>query len=44
MPSGSSRKNSRSSSTGEKLNRVYCGYANGVLAYAREIAVRIEPY
>ena len=26
----------------EKLNCVYCGYANGVLAYAREIAVRTE--
>jgi len=24
----------------EKLNCTYCGYANGVLAYAREIAAR----
>lgn len=28
----------------EKLNCVYCGYANGVLAYAREIAARTEQY
>ncbi|QDV45501.1 hypothetical protein Enr13x_53800 [Stieleria neptunia] len=28
----------------EKLNCVYCGYANGVLAYAREIASRTEQY
>jgi hypothetical protein len=28
----------------EKLNCVYCGYANGVLAYAREIAARSEQY
>ena len=28
----------------EKLNCVYCGYANGVLAYAREIAGRTEQY
>ncbi|MBF0424175.1 MAG: hypothetical protein HQL73_14420 [Magnetococcales bacterium] len=26
----------------EKLNCVYCGYGNGVLAYAREIASRTE--
>ncbi|MBF0247301.1 MAG: hypothetical protein HQL36_04420 [Alphaproteobacteria bacterium] len=26
----------------EKLNCVYCGYANGVIAYAREIASRTE--
>lgn len=28
----------------EKLNCVYCGYANGVFAYAREIAARTEQY
>ena len=28
----------------EKLNCVYCGYANGLLAYAREIAARTEQY
>jgi len=28
----------------EKLNCVYCGYGNGVLAYAREIAARTEQY
>jgi hypothetical protein len=28
----------------EKLNCVYCGYANGVFAYAREIAGRTEQY
>ena len=28
----------------EKLNCDYCGYANGVLAYAREIAARTEQY
>ena len=28
----------------EKLNCVYCGYANGVIAYAREIAARTEEY
>jgi len=28
----------------EKLNCMYCGYANGVLAYAREIAGRTEQY
>ena len=28
----------------EKVNCVYCGYANGVLAYAREIASRTEQY
>jgi hypothetical protein len=28
----------------EKLNCVYCGYANGLLAYAREIASRTEQY
>ncbi|MFI5400770.1 MAG: hypothetical protein ACHQZQ_06955 [SAR324 cluster bacterium] len=28
----------------EKLNCVYCGYANGVLAYATEIASRTEQY
>lgn len=28
----------------EKLNCVYCGYANGVLALAREIAARTEEY
>ncbi len=28
----------------EKLNCAYCGYANGVLAYSREIAGRAEEY
>jgi len=28
----------------EKLNCLYCGYANGVLAFAREIASRTEQY
>jgi hypothetical protein len=28
----------------EKLNCVYCGYANGILAYAREIAARTEQF
>jgi hypothetical protein len=28
----------------EKLNCVYCGYANGVFAYVREIAGRTEQY
>ena len=28
----------------EKLNCAYCGYANGVFAYAREIAARTETY
>ncbi|MFG0265039.1 MAG: hypothetical protein ACF8AM_07775 [Rhodopirellula sp. JB055] len=28
----------------EKLNCVYCGYGNGVLAYASEIAARTEQY
>ncbi len=28
----------------EKLNCVYCGYANGVFAYATEIAARTEQY
>jgi hypothetical protein len=28
----------------EKLNCVYCGYGNGVFAYAREIAGRTEQY
>ncbi len=28
----------------EKLNCVYCGYGNGVLTYAREIAARTEQY
>jgi hypothetical protein len=28
----------------EKLNCVYCGYANGVLAYVREITGRTEQY
>lgn len=28
----------------EKLNCVFCGYANGVLTYAREIAARTEQY
>jgi hypothetical protein len=28
----------------EKLNCAYCGYANGVIAYAREVASRTELY
>jgi hypothetical protein len=28
----------------EKLNCVYCGYANGLLAYVREVAGRTEEY
>jgi hypothetical protein len=28
----------------ERLNCIYCGYGNGVLAYAREIAARTEQY
>jgi hypothetical protein len=28
----------------EKLNCLYCGYANGLIAYAREIASRTEQY
>ena len=28
----------------EKLNCIYCGYAGGVFAYAREIAARTEQY
>ena len=28
----------------QKLNCLYCGYANGVLSYAREIASRTEQY
>jgi len=28
----------------QKLNCLYCGYANGVLGYAREIAARTEQY
>lgn len=28
----------------EKLNCVYCGYANGVIALAREVAARTEEY
>lgn len=28
----------------ERLNCNYCGYANGVLAYAREVAARTEQY
>lgn len=28
----------------EKFNCMYCGYANGVIAYAREIAGRTEQY
>jgi hypothetical protein len=28
----------------EKLNRAYCTYANGVIAYVREIASRTEEY
>jgi hypothetical protein len=30
--------------TNEKLNCVYCGYANGVFAYVREVAGRTEQY
>lgn len=28
----------------ERLNCNYCGYANGLIAYAREIAARTEQY
>ncbi len=28
----------------EKLNCVYCGYGNGVIEYAREVAARTEQY
>ena len=28
----------------EKFNCVYCGYANGVISYSREIAARTEQY
>lgn len=28
----------------EKLNCVYCGYANGLLAYAREVVARTEQF
>lgn len=28
----------------EKINCVYCGYANGVIAFVREIAARTEQY
>jgi hypothetical protein len=28
----------------EKMHCVYCGYANGVIAYAREVAARTEQY
>ncbi|HKY19873.1 MAG TPA: hypothetical protein VJM31_01525 [Vicinamibacterales bacterium] len=28
----------------EKLNCIYCGYANGVFAYAREVTGRTETY
>jgi len=28
----------------EKINCIYCGYANGLLAYAREIGARTEQY
>ncbi len=28
----------------EKFNRVYCGYVNGLIAYAREIVPRTEQY
>jgi hypothetical protein len=28
----------------ERLNCVYCGYGNGVIAYAREVAARTEQY
>jgi hypothetical protein len=28
----------------EKINCAYCGYANGLIAYAREITARTEQY
>jgi hypothetical protein len=28
----------------EKVNRGYCSYANGLLAYVREVAARTEEY
>ncbi|MFQ5658933.1 MAG: hypothetical protein ACE5GZ_00795 [Gammaproteobacteria bacterium] len=28
----------------ERFNCIYCGYANGLLAYAREVAARTEQY
>ena len=28
----------------EKINCIYCGYANGLIAYVREIAARTEQY
>jgi hypothetical protein len=28
----------------EKINCAYCGYANGVIAYGREVASRTESY
>lgn len=28
----------------EKLNCIYCGYANGVIAFTREVAARTEQY
>jgi len=28
----------------EKINCVYCGYANGLIAYCREVAARTEQY
>jgi hypothetical protein len=28
----------------EKVNCIYCGYANGLIAYVREIAARTEQY
>lgn len=28
----------------ERLNCIYCGYANGVIAFAREVAARTEQY
>jgi hypothetical protein len=28
----------------QRLNCLYCGYANGVLAYVREVAARLEQY
>ena len=28
----------------EKLNCIYCGYANGVVAFTREVASRTEKY
>ena len=28
----------------EKINCVYCGYGNGVVAYAREVGARTEQY